>query len=74
MNTVTRTLGGAVGGQIAGSVIASSLGASGLPTEHAFTVAFILAACAGALGVVCALAVPGGSRGSPAAVGLPQEA
>jgi EmrB/QacA subfamily drug resistance transporter len=74
MNTVTRTLGGAVGGQIAGSVIASSLSASGLPTEHAFTVAFIIAASAGALGVLCALAVPGGSRGSRAAVALPQEA
>jgi MFS family permease len=59
MNTVTRTLGGAVGGQIAGSVIASSLGASGLPTEGAFTLGFVIAAVAGALGVVCALAVPG---------------
>jgi MFS family permease len=58
MNTVTRTLGGAVGGQIAGSVIASSLTASGLPTEHGFTIAFVIAAIAGALGVVCALAVP----------------
>jgi EmrB/QacA subfamily drug resistance transporter len=60
MNTVTRTLGGAVGGQIAGSVIASSLGSSGLPTEHAFTVAFVIAAIAGALGTFCALAVPTG--------------
>jgi MFS family permease len=58
MNTVTRTLGGAVGGQIAGSVIASSVNASGVATEHGFTIAFVIAAVAGALGVVCALAVP----------------
>ncbi|MFL5896187.1 MAG: MFS transporter [Thermoleophilaceae bacterium] len=58
MNTVTRTLGGAVGGQVAGSVVASSLGSSGLPSAHGFTIAFIVAATAGALGVLCALAVP----------------
>jgi EmrB/QacA subfamily drug resistance transporter len=73
MNTVTRTLGGAVGGQIAGSVIASSLGASGLPSEHGFTIAFAIAAVAGVLGVVCALAVPGAERRRTAAA-VSQEA
>jgi EmrB/QacA subfamily drug resistance transporter len=71
MNTVTRTLGGAVGGQIAGSVIASSLGASGQPSEGAFTLAFIIAATAGALGAICALAVPRASAVAERAVLVP---
>ncbi len=58
MNTVTRTLGGAVGGQIAGSVIASSVTASGMTTTHGFTIAFVIAAAAGGLGMLCALTVP----------------
>jgi EmrB/QacA subfamily drug resistance transporter len=58
MNTVTRTLGGAVGGQIAGSVLAGSVTAAGLQTEHGFTVAFVVAASAADLVVLCALAVP----------------
>ncbi|MFL5841915.1 MAG: MFS transporter [Thermoleophilaceae bacterium] len=74
MNTVTRSLGGAVGGQVAGSVIASSVPASGLPTEHGFTIAFVLAATAAALGVVCALAVPGRAAARSETVACPQEA
>jgi hypothetical protein len=67
MNTVTRTLGGAVGSQVAGSVLASSVLASGLPSEHGFTIAFVLAAAAAGLGVLCALAVPGRQRAARAA-------
>jgi MFS family permease len=62
MNTVTRSLGGAVGGQVAGSVIASSVTAAGMATEHGFTIAFVIAAVAGALGVLSALSVPGSVR------------
>jgi hypothetical protein len=51
-----------VGGQVAGSVIASSVTAAGVATEHGFTIAFVIAAVAGALGVLSALSVPGSVR------------
>jgi hypothetical protein len=53
-----RTLGGAVGGQAAASVIASSADSGGVPAEHGFTLAFALAAGAAALTVACAYAAP----------------
>jgi MFS family permease len=58
MNTVMRTLGGSVGSQIGASVIAATVVGSALPTEHGFTVAFIVAAAACGLAVVASLAVP----------------
>jgi MFS family permease len=74
MNTVTRTLGGAVGSQVAGSVLASSVLSSGLPSEHGFTIAFVLAATAAGLGALCALAVPHRHVARTAAVPLANEA
>jgi EmrB/QacA subfamily drug resistance transporter len=58
MNAVTRTLGGAFGGQVAATLLASNLGAGGIPTSSGFTLSFVmcLIALAGALGF--ALAVP----------------
>src|SRR3954469_12847161 len=52
MNAVTRTLGGAFGGQLAATLLASNLGAGGLPTSSGFTLAFLMCAIAlaGALG------------------------
>jgi len=58
MNAVTRTVGGAFGGAVVASILESTVGANGFPTEGGFTTAF--AACAGALalGVVVGLAIP----------------
>jgi MFS family permease len=42
MNNVLRTVGGAFGGQIAATILASDVLASGLPTEEAFVRAFAL--------------------------------
>jgi MFS family permease len=58
MNAVTRTLGGAFGGQLAATLLASNLGAGGIPTSSGFTLSFLmcLIALVGALGL--ALAVP----------------
>ena len=52
MNAVTRTLGGAFGGQIAATLLASNLGAAGLPSSSGFTLSFgmCLAAMVAALG------------------------
>jgi EmrB/QacA subfamily drug resistance transporter len=64
MNTVMRTVGGSVGSQIAASVIAATVVGHALPTEHGFTIAFIVAAAACALAALASLAVPrpGGGR------------
>jgi MFS family permease len=58
MNAVTRTLGGAFGGELAATLLTSNLGAGGLPTSSGFTLSFLmcLVAIAGAFGF--ALAVP----------------
>src|SRR5204863_3745087 len=58
MNAVTRTLGGAFGGQLAATLLASNLGAAGLPSSSGFTLSFgmCLAAMVAALGF--AVAVP----------------
>jgi EmrB/QacA subfamily drug resistance transporter len=58
MNAVTRTLGGAFGGQLAATLLASNIGPGGLATSSGFTLAFLmcLIALVGALGF--AVAVP----------------
>src|SRR2546421_1273649 len=58
MNAVTRTLGGAFGGQLAATLLASNLGAAGIPSSSGFTLSFLmcLIALVGALGF--AVAVP----------------
>jgi hypothetical protein len=53
MNTVMRTLGGALGGQIVATFLADNLGAGGLPSSGAYGQAF--AVCAGALVVAVAV-------------------
>jgi EmrB/QacA subfamily drug resistance transporter len=58
MNTVMRSLGGSVGSQIGASVIAATVVGTALPTEHGFTVAFVVAAAACALAALASLAVP----------------
>jgi EmrB/QacA subfamily drug resistance transporter len=74
MNAVTRTLGGAFGGQLAATLLAGNLGAGGIPTSTGFELSFVmcLVAVAGALGF--AFAVPRrGSRDSAADVPALQE-
>jgi EmrB/QacA subfamily drug resistance transporter len=69
MNTVMRTLGGSVGSQIGASVIAGTVVGAALPTEHGYTLAFVVAAAACGLAAVASLAVPrtGGPSRRPAA-------
>jgi EmrB/QacA subfamily drug resistance transporter len=64
VNTVMRTLGGSIGGQVGASLIAGTVVASGLPTEHGYTLAFFLSAGACLLAALASLAVP--RRGRPA--------
>lgn len=59
MNTVMRTIGGAVGAQLAGTLLAGGVvAATGLPSEGAYTAGFVM--CGGALlvGVLVSLRIP----------------
>lgn len=57
MNTVLRTLGGALGAQVAATFIAGNV-SDGLPTVHGFELAFAVMLLALLLGVVASLLVP----------------
>jgi EmrB/QacA subfamily drug resistance transporter len=58
MNAVTRTLGGAFGGQLAATLLASNLGATGIPTSSGFTLSFLMCLIALAAALGFAVAVP----------------
>ncbi len=73
MNTVARTLGGALGAQVAATFIVDSVGRGGLPAVHGFELSFIMAAGVLAFGVLASARVPGAgpARRRPG-VGAPQ--
>ena len=58
MNAVTRTLGGAFGGQLAATLLASNLGAAGIPTSSGFTLSFLMCLIALAAALGFAVTVP----------------
>ena len=59
INTIMRTVGGAFGSAVATAILTgSTLAGSPIPTEGAYTTAFILAACGGFLAFGAALMVP----------------
>jgi len=59
MNTIMRSVGGALGAQICASIVGAHLGAAGFPTEGGFIAAFIVSAAALALAFTAALLIPG---------------
>jgi hypothetical protein len=64
MNTIMRTIGGALGAQIAASIVTAHVAANGLPEESGFTEAFVISAIALALALLAGLLIP--RRGTPA--------
>jgi len=56
INTVMRTIGMAVGSALSAAILAAGGGA--LPAEHAYVVAFAIAAIVTAGAVACATALP----------------
>ncbi|MEA2421453.1 MAG: hypothetical protein QOF55_552, partial [Thermoleophilaceae bacterium] len=58
MNAVTRTLGGAFGGQLAATLLASNLASGGIPTSSGFTLSFLMCAIALAAALGFAVVVP----------------
>jgi EmrB/QacA subfamily drug resistance transporter len=59
MNAVMRTIGGAVGSQIAASILAANLLASGRPAEEGYTISYALMGLTVLAATFVALAVPG---------------
>jgi hypothetical protein len=59
MNTIVRTIGGAIGSQVTAGIVTATVAANRLPTDKGFTIAFATAAAALAVGLVVAFAVPG---------------
>jgi EmrB/QacA subfamily drug resistance transporter len=59
MNTVMRTIGGAIGGQLAATLIAANTAHDGLPTVAGFTDTFVMASCFLVVCTLAALLVPG---------------
>jgi MFS family permease len=74
MNTIARTVGGALGTTIAASIIDASITSSGFPSESGFTIAFALCAVALLIGVVAALLVPRPASRVAVASGSPHTA
>ncbi len=62
MNTIVRTIGGAIGAEVAASILAANSLASGFPAKHGYTVTFALCGAVLAVGVVASLMVPGRGR------------
>jgi EmrB/QacA subfamily drug resistance transporter len=58
MNTIMRSVGGALGAQISASIVGAHLLASGLPEESGFVTAFLVSAAALGLAFVAALLIP----------------
>ena len=64
LNTVMRTIGGVVGGQLAAAVLANrTISGSAVPTGSAYSIAFWLSAAIAVCGVATALAVTPRRRG-----------
>jgi MFS family permease len=59
MNTIVRTIGGAVGAQVAVSILATHMLADGHPSEEGYTITFAVCCLVMVAGVAASLLVPG---------------
>jgi EmrB/QacA subfamily drug resistance transporter len=73
VNTIMRNIGSAIGAQIAGSIIATHVLASGLPQNNGFKLAFLISATGAIVAALSVLLIPGRRR-EPAAEMRPQAA
>jgi EmrB/QacA subfamily drug resistance transporter len=59
INTIMRTIGGAFGAGVATAILTGhTIGSSGIPSEAAYTTAFVMSAVGGVLAIAAALLVP----------------
>lgn len=67
LNTVARTVGGAFGSAAATAILAGqTIGASAIPSEGAYTVAFVVSAVGGVAAIAAALSIPPRARAEAA--------
>lgn len=71
VNTIMRNIGSAVGAQIAGSLIATHVLASGLPQNSGFEIAFLISAAGAVVAALSVLLIPGRGSEPAAATGAP---
>jgi EmrB/QacA subfamily drug resistance transporter len=62
MNTIVRTIGGAIGAEVAATILGGHLLASGDPSKHGYTITFWICAAVLLVGVLASLAVPSRRR------------
>jgi len=74
MNTIVRTIGGAIGAEVGASILSGNALQSGFPDKHGYTVTFGLCAAVLGVGVLASLAVPGRRRQSAAAATISEPA
>src|SRR3954465_221521 len=75
INTIMRSLGGALGAQLVATLLTGkTIGHTPIPTEAAYTDAFIVAAVAAGLATVAALSIPITRRPRPEPVAAPAPA
>src|SRR4051794_28811738 len=75
INTIMRSLGGALGAQLVATLLTGkTIGNTPIPTESAYTDAFIVAAIAAGLATLAALAIPVTRRPEPEAAVAPAPA
>jgi EmrB/QacA subfamily drug resistance transporter len=75
INTIMRTLGGALGAQLVASLLTGkTIAGTPIPAEAAYTDAFIVAAVAAVLAMFCALSIPHKRRSRPQPVTAPAPA
>ena len=67
VNTIMRNVGSAIGAQIAGSLIATHVLASGLPQNAGFEIAFLISAGGAIVAALFVLLIPGRRREQSAA-------
>jgi EmrB/QacA subfamily drug resistance transporter len=65
MNTIVRTIGGAIGSQVSAGIVTATLALSGLPSERGFTIAFAASAAALAVAFCVSLLVPARTAVTP---------
>jgi EmrB/QacA subfamily drug resistance transporter len=66
VNTIMRNIGSAVGAQIAGTMVATHVLASGLPADEGFKLAFLIGAIGAVVAAASVLLIPGRPGGTAA--------
>jgi predicted MFS family arabinose efflux permease len=74
MNANFRTIGGAIGAALMGSIVTADLQAGGFPTESGYTMGFLLLAGISVAAVIAALRVPSARRAWSAKLVAPETA